>query len=134
MVRFCPLCSCKFLFLIAIVFIHRCVEKSLGECSLVFLNVSKETELKLRKKKAEEIRMTKRTLKFLASNRARRFEDSLSVEEIVAGVLEDFVEAVSKISDRNRKVIAQERTAQEIIRSFNMGKSGKYLLQDYGWA
>ena len=65
-----------------------------------FLNVSKGTELRLRRRKAQENRMTKRNLKILASNRVQRYEESLSVEEIVAEVLKDCVEAVSKVDDR----------------------------------
>ena len=83
-----------------------------------FLNVSKGTELRLRRRKAQQIRMSKRNLAFLATNRVRRFEESLSVEKIVAEVLEDCVKAVSKVGDRivtvqKRRTVPIKRKGKE---------------------
>ena len=75
-----------------------------------FLNVSQDAELRLRKTKSQKQRFTKRTQKFLAAERVLRFEKSLSVDAIVAGVLRDCVDAVCKLDITKKRVVKVEET------------------------
>ena len=59
-----------------------------------FLNVSKAAELKIRMKKSRTDHVTKRTSKVLAAERVKRYENARSVEDVVAEVVGDCVEAV----------------------------------------
>ena len=52
-----------------------------------YLNVDKKTELRYRRAKAMENRLNKRDLKILSQERVMRYEQSLSVEEFVRGIL-----------------------------------------------
>ena len=62
-----------------------------------FLNVDKKTELRIRKRKASALRVTKRTQRFLAEERVNKFKSTISVEDAVADILDDCVDAVSSL-------------------------------------
>ena len=62
-----------------------------------FLNVDKKTELRIRKRKASALRVTKRTQRFLAEERVTKFKSTISVEDAVADILDDCVDAVSNL-------------------------------------
>ena len=62
-----------------------------------FLSVSPATELKLRMKKAKAARVTKRSLRLQAEERVKRYEEAMSVEHVVSGLLSDCVEAVCEM-------------------------------------
>ena len=81
---------------------------------LSYFNVSPAAELRLRKKKAEVDRVTKRELKIHAEDRIRRYEESLSVENIVSDVLSDCLEAVCEmLDDKARRQNPQEESKDE---------------------
>ena len=61
---------------------------------LSYFHVERAAELKLRLKKAKALRVTKRTLKVLEQGRIQRYEESLSIREIVSEALSDCVEAI----------------------------------------
>ena len=63
-----------------------------------YLNVDPATELKMRMKKANKERMTKKILRLVASNRKERYINSRTDKEIIAGVLDDCVVAVSNLT------------------------------------
>ena len=79
-----------------------------------FLNVDKRTELKLRKRRAETLRINKRTQRLLAAERVRRFEDTLTVEKIVAGMLSDCVDAVCRLETKRKVLPTAEVKVQQI--------------------
>ena len=73
-----------------------------------FLNVDRETELKLRKKNARNKRVTKKRLKVLQERRFRRYHRNLSIRDIVAEVLDDCVEAVVYQGNAPKRVVKRE--------------------------
>ena len=62
-----------------------------------YFSVSRADELRIRKRKTERDRVTKRTLKIHADYRVKRFEEVMSVEHIVKGLLRDCVDAVTEM-------------------------------------
>ena len=71
---------------------------------LSYFNVERAAaELKLRVKKAKASRVTKSTLKVLEQERIKRYQESLSVREIVSEVLSDCVEAISAAAEASRR-------------------------------
>ena len=76
-----------------------------------FLNIDPVTELKLRKAKASKEKFSKRALKVLAENRVERYENSKSIEDVVAELLEECVIAVSK--QRPRRVVKAPRRIEK---------------------
>ena len=70
-----------------------------------FLNVSPAAELRIRRKHSATNTLTKRRLKILEQDRIQRFENSLRVEEVVAEVVAECVDAVSKMRLDRRGVV-----------------------------
>ena len=94
---------------------------SFNLCKMLFsfLNVSKPVELRLRKKKAQCLRVTKRALRVRAEYRLQRFEESMSVEDVAAG-LGDCVDAVCNTlaagyRPMNPKMKADEKKEEQVI-------------------
>ena len=79
-----------------------------------YLNVDKKTELRYRRAKAMENRLNKRDLKILSQERVMRYEQSLSVEEFVRGILADCVEAACHL-DTDRVYIPDEKKAEVVV-------------------
>ena len=72
-----------------------------------FLNVDKKTELRIRLRKTKKQHITKKIHNLLRLERAKRFEEALSVEDVVAGVPRDCVDAVSNL-DISGEVSSEE--------------------------
>ena len=67
-----------------------------------FLSLSRAAELRIRKRKAQCDRVTKRTLKSHADDRVKRFEEVLTLERFLRDVVSDFVDAVVEmLSEEN---------------------------------
>ena len=79
-----------------------------------FLNVDKKTELRYRRAKAMKNRLKKRDVRFLSAERVLRYEQSLSVEEFVRGILADCVEAACNM-DTDRVYIPDEKKAEVVV-------------------
>ena len=69
-----------------------------------YFSISPAAELRLRKKEAEKERVRNRSLKILEEDRIKRYEDSLSIEHIVKGILSDCVEAVVEMLKAPRRI------------------------------
>ena len=84
-----------------------------------YLSVSPAAELKLRMKKPEVARVTKRSLRLQAEARVKRYEEAMSLKH-VSGLLSDCVEAVSEIMGekgrrRYPKVKRKEESEEEAV-------------------
>ena len=82
---------------------------------LSYFNVDRKTELKLRAKKAEAKRVTKRTLKVLEQNRIKQYEESLSSADIISDFMTDCVEAVCAHVDEQTGERIELKKGEEVI-------------------
>jgi len=72
-----------------------------------YFSISKSAELKLRKKRSMETRVSKRTLKIHAAARLKRYEELMTVEQIVQNLVNDCVDSVCETVssyDKQRKL------------------------------
>ena len=102
-----------------------------------FLNVDKKTDLRLRKRKASSLRITKRTQELLNLERAKRFQEAITVRDEVSGILHDCVDAVDKLDIKRiirpvveHKVVEEEKEPLSPNRDKHIWRT--WLKRSYG--
>ena len=70
---------------------------------LSYFNVDKKTELKIRRRKAKTLRLTRAKRRFIEERRFRRFEKNRSIESFLGGIVVDCVDAAFTSSEERKR-------------------------------